>query len=181
MRGMILLADEFEDLEAIGTIDLVKRADILLDTVSMNDTTSVHSKYGLHLNADYLVNEISLDNYDFLIIPGGSAVVKTHLQSKITEDIIWHFEKKHQLIACICAAPSILGKLGLLGKAEFTCFPGFERYVKDGIYQENKRVVVSKNHITSKSAGTVTQFAHAIIKYLKNEKVANQVLKNIHY
>ena len=180
MKGLILLANNFEDSEAIVTIDLIKRANILLDTISMENDLNVVSKYGLHIKCDNHINSISLDNYDFLIIPGGQAVLN-HLNNDKTLDTVMHFENKKQLIASICAAPSILGKLNLLNNEPFTCFPSFEEYSKEGIYFENKKVVVYKNHITSKACGTVFEFAYEIIKYLKSKEVADKVLNDIYY
>lgn len=180
-KGIILLADDFEDLEAIGTIDLLKRAGIQLETVSMNETEEVLSAYKLRVIADKTSDQINLDEYDFLIIPGGPAVVKTHWESEITKEFVEYFNDNQKLIACICAAPSILGKLGLLKQQQFTCFPSFEQYGKDGYYVQDKKVVVSSHYVTSMAAGTVIEFAEAIIQYLKDEETAKKVVKGIYY
>ncbi len=181
MKGIILLADGFEDIEAIATIDLIKRGNIRIDIISMNDTIQVTSKSKIKYNADYLLKEINYKEYDYLIIPGGIAVETYHLNSKITEEIVKHFENNQKLIACICAAPSILGKLGYLDYQNFTCFPTYEKYMKKGTYQKEKKVITEHNHITSKAAGTSFEFAYEIIKYLTTEENAKNVLKSIYY
>ena len=137
MKGIILLANHFEDTEALVTIDLLRRAGITVDMVSIEKSVDLVTQY--------------------------------------------NFAKKNQLIATICAAPSVVGKLGYLKNKEFTCFPGFEEYVVDGIYLPNKNVVVSNNYITAKAAGATFDFAKEIIKYLTNEKTANKVINSVYY
>ena len=180
MKGLILLRNNFEDTEAIVTIDLIKRANILIDTVSCEKDLNVVSKYGLNITCDNHLDKVDLNDYSFLVIPGGAAVM-AHLESKKTFDTVKHFEEKNELIASICAAPSILGTLNLLDDEEFVCFPSFEKYSVNGIYKEDEKVVVANNHITSKACGTVFEFAYEIIKYLKDEDTANKVFKEIYY
>ena len=167
MKGIILLANHFEDTEALVTIDLLRRAGITVDMVSIEKSVDLVTQYNLKIKAEFTVDQLNLNDYSFLIIPGGKAVN--------------HFAKKNQLIATICAAPSVVGKLGYLKNKEFTCFPGFEEYVVDGIYLPNKNVVVSNNYITAKAAGATFDFAKEIIKYLTNEKTANKVINSVYY
>ena len=180
MKGLILLRNNFEDAEAIVTIDLIKRANILIDTVSCEKDLNVVSKYGLNITCDNHLDKVDLNDYSFLVIPGGAAVM-THLESKKTFDTVKHFEEKNELIASICAAPSILGTLNLLDDEEFVCFPSFEKYSVNGIYKEDEKVVVVNNHITSKACGTVFEFAYEIVKYLKDEDTANKIFEDIYY
>lgn len=181
IKGLILLANEFEDIEGLGTIDLLRRANLSVDLVSITGNKEIITQSKIKITADKLVEEIDVNDYNFLIIPGGAAVKKTHLSSNITISIINTFMKKKQLIATICAAPSILGTNGYLKDKNYVCFPEFEKLVKGGNYQETKNVVVSDNIITSKAAGTTFNFAYEIIKYLKNEETAKQVLNSVFY
>ena len=127
MKGMMLFANEFEDIEALGTLDLIRRAKIEIETVSITGDKVLLTQSKVNVLADKLIEEINLDDYDFLIIPGGAAVMKTHLNSPITESVVNYFYTKNALIGCICAAPSILGKYGYLENKKFTCFPSFEK------------------------------------------------------
>jgi 4-methyl-5(b-hydroxyethyl)-thiazole monophosphate biosynthesis len=181
MKGMMLFADSFEDIEALGTLDLIRRAKIEIDTVSITGSKVVLTQSKVNVMADKLIEEINLDDYDFLIIPGGAAVMKTHLNSPITESIAMYFYKKHALIGCICAAPSVLGKYGMLEDKEYTCFPSFEKLVIGGTYLSDAKVVVSDNIITSKAAGTTFDFAYEIIKYLRSESIANHIREAVFY
>lgn len=180
MKGLILLANHFEDVEALITIDMLRRAGITIDMVSMNNDLNVITQSNIAIKADILVSSINLDDYSFLVIPGGKATFETHHKSVVTKNIVKHFYDKNQLVASICAAPSILGMMGLLDGIEYTCFPGCESYMPNAIYK-NQDVVVSKNIITSKAAGTTFKFAYEIIKYLTNEELAKKVINSVYY
>lgn len=181
MKGMMLLANYFEDIEGLGTLDLVRRAKIVVDTVSIAGKKEITTQSNVVMLAEKLIEEINLDEYDFLIIPGGQAVMKTHLYSELTHTIVNHFAKKHALIATICAAPSIVGKLGYLENKDFVCYPSFEKLVENGNYSPDKKVIVSDNFITSKAAGTTFDFAYEIIKYLKSETIAKHIIDSVFY
>lgn len=180
MKGIILLANHFEDVEALITIDMLRRANIHIDLVSMNEELEVVSQSNIIIKADLLYKEIDLNDYSFLIIPGGKATFETHHHSLFTKNAITKFNSCNQLIATICAAPSILGLMGLLDNKEYTCFPSCEEYMPKGLHQD-KDVVVYENYITSKAAGTTFQFAYEIIKYLVNKETAEKVLKSVYY
>ena len=94
MKGMMLFANEFEDIEALGTLDLIRRAKIEIETVSITGSKQILTQSKVNVLADKLIEEINLDEYDFLIIPGGAAVMKTHLNSPITESVVNYFYHK---------------------------------------------------------------------------------------
>ena len=181
MKGMMLFADSFEDIEALGTLDLIRRAKIDIETVSITGKKEVLTQSKVYVLADKLIEEVDLDEYSFLIIPGGAAIMKTHLNSPITESIVTYFYNKNLLIGCICAAPSVLGKYGMLENKKYTCFPSFEKLVVGGTYLPDEKVVVDENIITSKAAGTTFLFAYEIIKYLKSESIANHIIEAVFY
>ena len=180
MKGIILLANHFEDVEALITIDMLRRAKITIDLVSMTKEKTLTTQSNIKLIADYSIEEVNYNDYDFLVIPGGKAVFETHLKSDLTKKIVNDFNYKNKLIATICAAPSILGSMGLFTDLEYVCFPGCDDIVVDAKYV-NKNVVVTKNYISSKAAGTTFDFAYEIIKYLIGEEEAKRVLSNVYY
>lgn len=181
MKGLMLLANSFEDIEGLGTLDLLRRAKLVVDTVSITGTKEVLTQSNVTILADKKIEEVNLDEYDYLIIPGGAAVMKTHLYSDLTNSVVSHFAAKNALIATICAAPSIVGKAGYLENKDFVCFPSFEQLVEKGNYLPDKKVVVSENFITSKAAGTTFDFAYEIIKYLKSEAIAKHIIDSVFY
>lgn len=177
MKGLILLANHFEDVEAICTIDMLRRAKIEIDLVSVTDSKKLITQSNISICADKLISEVNLNDYSFVILPGGKATFETHLNSIITNNVIKHFMDKNALVCAICAAPMVLAKY--LENKVFTCFPSCEDDIK-GIYTSNKVEVVD-NIITSKAAGTTFEFAYEIIKYLKSEDIANNTLKSVYY
>lgn len=181
MKGLILLANYFEDVEALITIDMLRRAKIQIDLVSLTDDLNVTTQSNIKILADYNYKNIDLNDYDYLIIPGGKAVMTTHYDHPFTKEAVMKFNKNNKLIASICAAPSILGKLGLLDNKNYTCFPSFEDCMPKGIHHANDKVVVDGNIITSKAAGTTFEFAYEIIKYLTSEELAKKVLESVYY
>ncbi len=181
MKGLILLANHFEDVEALITVDMLRRANITIDLVSITGSYELVTQANVKIKAEYLIEDINLNDYQFLVIPGGKAVFETHLNSEVTKKCVEHFMKKKALIATICAAPSILGKMGLLKNQKFVCFPGCEENIVDGILASGKKVVTTNNLITSKAAGTTFDFAHAIISYLTTREKADSVIHSVYY
>ncbi len=180
MKGLMLIKENFELCEALITIDLLRRADIVIDTISLNDELRVMSQSNVEIKCDHLLKDIDLNDYSFLIIPGGKAVFNYHINSDVTMGIIKHFNNHKQLIACICAAPMVLGKMGLLDNKPFVCYPGCETGI-NGKYQKNKKVVINENIITSKGMGTTFEFAQAIITYVKDQETAKKVINSVYY
>lgn len=181
MKGLILLANHFEDVEALIVIDMLRRAKITIDMVSITDSLELTTQSNISLKAEYLIEDVDLDEYDFLVVPGGKAVFETHINSEKTLGCIYTFANQNKLIASICAAPILFGKLGLLDDKDYVCFPSCKEDVKGGNYQNTQKVVVTSNIITSKAAGTTFDFAYEIIKYLKGQDEADSILNSVYY
>lgn len=168
VKGLILLANGFEDTEAITTIDILRRAKLDLDLVSVHQQLEILTQSKMNIKAEKLLQEIDLNDYDFLVIPGGGAVFNVLSKLEVVNEVIKEFDHKKKLIAAICAAPSLLGKLGLFKNLEFTCYPSCEEGI-DGIYTA-KGVEIHKNYITAKSMAYTVDFALEIVSYLLGEK-----------
>ena len=179
MKLVMLLADGFEDVEAIATLDVLKRAGFEVETASCTGSPMVKSKYFGSMFADNLAGFQIAGDFDGLIIPGGPASINFlpdfPLTSQMIQDFIW--EKK--LVAAICAAPHILGKLGYLNGKNFTVHPGFEQYCTGGNYLRDQGVVRDGNIITAKSMYYSIEFALEIVKYFKGEEFAEEVRKGL--
>lgn len=179
-KGLIILANGFEESEAIITIDILRRAKIDLDLVSLEKELTVTSSNNITILADKNYKNINLQNYDFLIIPGGKAVFRFHLDSLITKSVVDYFMLKKKLVACICAAPMILGKYGYLKDLEYTCFPGCESEEYQGLLKDNN-AVTCQNVITGKAAGATFDFAYHIVEYLQSTNDALKVIDEVYY
>ncbi|MDO8059129.1 DJ-1/PfpI family protein ['Crotalaria aegyptiaca' phytoplasma] len=167
MQGLLILQNGFEDCEALATRALLKNNGVDVTTFTFNDSLDVVSASELRLKADISKN-VTYEKYDFLIIPGGSYVQNVieneHDSLQKILNIIKIFSDSNKIIAAICAAPAFLGKLNLFKNHSFTCFPGYENYIKEGTYCPDKMTVVSGNFITSQSPWTVLDFANVLLK-----------------
>lgn len=179
-KGLIILTNGFEESEAIITIDMLRRAKIALDLVSLEKDITVSSSGNIKVVCDLNYKSINLNDYAFLIIPGGKAVFTTHLDSLITKSIVDFFMKNNKLVCAICAAPMILGKYGYLKNKEYTIFPGCESADFEGILVD-KPAITSGNIITGKAAGCTFDFAKQIIEYLLTKDIANKTINDVYY
>jgi len=120
------LADGFEETEAIAVIDLLRRAKVEVDTVSISDKYEVTSSHNFIIKADKLIDEIDIDNGEMLFLPGGIPGTPNLFACKKLTDAIIRYNDEGKKLAAICAAPSIFGELGILQGKEATVYPGLE-------------------------------------------------------
>lgn len=179
MKGLILITNNFEDVEAIATVDVLRRARIEIDYVSLNDTLENKTQSGLNIKCDKLISNVALESYDFLVIPGGKAVMTELVDRSEITKIINYFASSNKLIASICAAPFLVGRLGYFEGGKYTCFPGCNKGVEKG-KRVDKPVVRYKNFITAKSMAYSIDFALEIIDYLLGKAIKNQIDLSVH-
>lgn len=179
MKGLIILANGFEDVEAIATIDVLRRSKLTVDMVTVNNTLDVLTQSNILLKAEKMLKDVNKKEYDFLIIPGGKAVRLVLNNHEELAKWITDFVDNKKLVAAICAAPSLVGKLGYFDNIPFTCFPGFHSTSTGGIYHQEKGVIRVDNFITAKSMGYSIEFALEIIDYLQGAEQRNDTYKNI--
>lgn len=165
MNYLVLCVDNFEDVELIATVDVLSRAGESITCASLMGRKEIKTKVGHGLIVNALIEEVDLSNYDALIIPGGPGSFKIMPSLPVVNDIISFFAKNNKLVASICAAPHLVGKLGYLKDKNFTVHPGFEDQIIGGTYLREKGVVVDGNFITAKSMYYSIEFGLAIIEY----------------
>ncbi len=169
IKLMMIFTDLFEDTEAICTLDVLKRGNIEVEKVSLMKRYEITSKCGIIIKCDKLYEDINLEDYDGVIIPGGPGSFKIMPTLKEVDDIINYYALNNKLVSSICAAPHLVGRLGYLKNKEFTIHPGFEDEVIDGIYKKDLGVCVSGNFITGKSMYYSFEFGLAIYNYFNSE------------
>lgn len=172
----LFLDNGFEEIEAITTIDLLRRAGIELTTVSITGKEMVLGAHNIVVKADELFDDIDFSGAEMLILPGGPSHLDQH--AGLCELLKVHNEA-NKLIAAICAAPSVLGKLGILKGKQATCYPGFENALGESYI--GGLVVESKNIITAKGPGLTADFAFCIIEKLAGSDVADDVYDKAQY
>jgi len=172
-KGLILLADGFEQTEAFSVQDVLLRAGLIADLVSTNHSSVVVSSMELRVSVPLKLEKIDASLYDFIIIPGGTVGVENLSKSKEVLNLITYFHENKKLICSICAGPSILGKLGYLDNHTFTCFPGYE--VGKGKKDTENGVVDDGLLITARSMYFSIPFAEAIIKHFSGQKGVDSI------
>lgn len=176
MKVLALIFDGFEELEATAPFALLRRAGIEL-TIASNRFEVVGTHF-LHLTDVSLITEINYKEYDALLIPGGPHY-RFIENFGYSLDIIKYFMENNKLVCAICAAPTILGRLGLLKNRNYTCFTSMNEDF-GGNYID-KYVVRDGNLITAKSAAASIDFAFEIIEALAGSVLAESVKKRIYY
>ena len=170
MKLLMIFADGFEDTEAIATLDVLQRGKINVDLASLMKRHEVLTKSNLKITIPYVIEELNYEDYDGIIIPGGPASFKIMPQMPIVLEMISYFADNNKLVAAICAAPHLVGKLGYLKEHNYTVHPGFEDFIIGGNYLRDKGVVVDKNFITAKSMFYSIEFGLAIHNYFYGEE-----------
>lgn len=173
MKAFIILAEGFEEVEAVGVVDVLRRANIDLLTVSESEDPHVLSSKRLMVRADKVFSEVDFLEGQLLILPGGPGT-KRLKKNQALKNVIASYVEQKKWIAAICAAPSILGEMNLLKGVRATCYPGFESTLKDAMIVEES-VVVDRNFITSKGPGTALVFALRIVSLCVGEEESRKL------
>ena len=174
----VFLAEGFEEIEAITTIDLLRRAGAEVTTVAVNASATVKGTHGIPVVADKLIGDILTTSADAYVLPGGLPGVTNLAADKSLKTLLKSAYQEDKWLAAICAAPSILGGLGILSGKAATCYPSFEPTL-EGATPLDEAVVVSGRVITGRSAGVTIDFALAIIKELIGQEAADSVAQTI--
>jgi len=182
MQAFIFLAPGFEEIEAISVIDVLRRADIEVTTVSIPDEDDdefwVEGAHGISVFSDIDFEYADFANGDILILPGGQPGAKNLNAHKGLKQLLQEYFDQKKCIAAICAAPLVLGGLGILKGKQATCYPGYEPQLI-GAEITNKSVVVAENIITANGPGAALEFALAIVEKLKGAEVAQTLKKQM--
>lgn len=177
MKLLLFLATGFEETEVITVWDILKRADLDIKTVSIEKEKIVYGAHGIPLIADKLYEEVNVRSADAILLPGGmpgTTNLKAH--ESLSQHIIYFAENEEKTLAAICAAPSILGELGLLKNRKVTCYPGYEDTLQ-GARISRKPVIRDGNIITADGPGHSALFALKIVEYLGNNTLSMELLK----
>ena len=185
-RVIVLLAEGFEEVEAVTPIDYLRRAGVELTTAAIGKNPAVKGSHGIQITADTTMESLlkegkpDVSGWDGVVVPGGLPGSDNLAASTETQGFLKEMGGAGRIICAICAAPArVLAPLGLLEGKKFTCYPGEEKKVSGGEWKQ-ERVVVDGNIITSRGAGTAGEFACAIIDMLagpgEGKKIAEKAL-----
>jgi 4-methyl-5(b-hydroxyethyl)-thiazole monophosphate biosynthesis len=166
----MFLAQGFEEVEALAPLDLLRRAGLEVTTVGIGGD-SITGSHGITVKADVKDKKAKFENIDMVILPGGMPGTLNLNNSQKLCNLLKESAKSGVLLAAICAAPSVLGNLGLLKGKNYTCYPSFEKDIFGGNYTAEKCVADNSGDfpvITAKGPGAANEFAFAIVDYLTN-------------
>ncbi len=170
----LFFANGFEEIEALATVDILRRAGLNVKTVSVTSELLVTGANGVPVQCDMDFDQGSFEDLDALVLPGGmpgASSLKAHAGLR---ELILATAAQNKLIAAICAAPMVLGSLGLLKGKKATCYPGFERYL-EGADITGEESVIDGLIITGKGPGTTFDFAFDLVRTLVNEEKVSEV------
>lgn len=179
MKIACLLSEGFEDIEALGTIALLRRAGLTLDTISVYNEKTIQGSFKTEVVPDLMWKKTDFSSYDALFIPGGRHAYTLRDEEKVLA-LVKEFAKENKWLFAICAAPSILGKASVLDHKKYISFPSTESFMPLGIRTKEKAVRDGKI-ITGVGAGAVYDFAFLIIEALLGKEKRTEIEKRTQY
>lgn len=172
MKVAVYFATGYEEIEALGTVDILRRAGIEVILVGV-DGKKVTSSHKISIEMDAVIEDVDHNEIDMMVIPGGVPGVNNLAASWLLMENLKKFKNEGKWIAAICAAPGVvLGQAGLLEDQKATCYPGYEENLLGCEYVDEK-VVVSGKFISAKGAGVSLEFAYKILEILKDKETAD--------
>ena len=179
-KVLIFMAEGHEEIEALTVVDLLRRADIEIDMVSITGDKKVTGSHGIVTYCDKLIENTDFESADMIVLPGGMPGTLNLEKCKPLMDQLHGYNTSKKGIAAICAAPTVLGRAGILKVRTATCYLGMEKDLLEADFSTDP--VCHDGHIiTSRGMGTAIPFALEIIKTFKGAEVANSLAKGIVY
>lgn len=175
----MFLADGFEEVEALAPLDILRRASLEIKTVGVTGEY-IRGAHDIIVKADIALCDIDKSLIDALILPGGLGGTENMDSNDTVKTLVAYANENKKLICAICAAPSILGKMGILKGKNATCYPGFEDTFEGGNYIKQS-VVKCDNFITADGMGSAYKFAFEITAALCGSETAERIKEQIQY
>lgn len=177
-RVLVVLADGFEEVEALAPVDVLSRAGAQVVLAGLYDTCATGS-HNVKVETDILISQAELDSYDAVVIPGGMpGALNLAANNDVSKRILNHYSNG-KIVAAICASPAVVfGPLGILENRRAVCYPGMEKQCPDVNFSE-ERVCVDANVITARGAGCAMEFGLEIVRALFGSEVSNNIAKSM--
>lgn len=168
----LILADGFEEIEALATLDILRRCGLAVTTVSNTERPVVTGAHNIPVTADVTFSQADMTGCDAIILPGGMPGAKNLLENTVLRTALLAQHERGGLVCAICAAPMVLGQHGILNGKRATCYPGFETLL-NGASVCTDYVVEDGNVITGKGPAAAVEFGFTIAaRFVSAEKVA---------
>ncbi|MCR5824056.1 MAG: DJ-1/PfpI family protein [Lachnospiraceae bacterium] len=180
IRIALFAAEGCEEIEALTVVDLLRRAGMETDIISLTENKAVTGSHNIVFGTEKRFEEVNMEDYDAVVLPGGMPGTNNLATHTGVCSTVKSFAESGKLVAAICAAPSVLGALGILEGKKATCYPGFEKNLNCASARTD-RVVADGNVITSRGMGTAIDFGLAIVEYYSDKTVADDLAASIMY
>lgn len=174
---IVLLADGFEEIEALTPIDMLRRAGLEVKTVGVGGKIAVGS-HGIPVVCDISPEEVRLDEVSLAIFPGGMPGSLNLDASPFTDEVIESVCARGGRLAAICAAPLVLGRRRLLQGKRATCYPGFEKELQ-GATATGEAVVTDGKITTARGMGVALEFSKELISLIVGKDKADEISASI--
>lgn len=174
----VFLADGFEEIEGLTVVDVLRRAGVKVETVSVMETKKITGAHQIEVQADCMFAEADYSECDMLVLPGGMPGTLHLKEHEGLAELLAEFNKEEKYVAAICAAPSVLGGLGILKGKKACCYPSFE----EALDTENvvfEPVAWDGHVITSRGMGTAIPFSLKLTEALCGKEKAEEIAKSI--
>ena len=176
----MLLGDGFEEMEAVVPADLLRRAGVSVALVGLEDL-SVTGGHGITLAADLTLDQVSVEDMEMLVLPGGLGGVDSIRMNLFAMGLIQAAYDHGCYVAAICAAPTLLAHLGLTDRRKAVCYPGMEEDMGSAVVQPDRAVVSDGHIITGRAAGSAFEFGLGLVEVLKGAGEAGRVRHAVCY
>lgn len=174
------LATGFEDIEALIPLDIMRRAGVDFKTVSITGDLYVESAHGVSIKADMLIEDADMSDADLIMLPGGlPGATNLNAHNGVKKAVVEH-NARGKMIGAICAAPMVLGGLGLLQGRRATCYPGFEKHLEGAEYT-HELCTVDGNITTGEGPAAALPYAYTLLAALTDRQTADQVAEGMMY
>jgi 4-methyl-5(b-hydroxyethyl)-thiazole monophosphate biosynthesis len=175
-RVVVFLADGFEEIEALTVVDVLRRGNIEVESVSISDKIDVMGAHNIEVKADRLFDRAKEESADMVVLPGGyNGMLNLKAHSGVNE-VCAYLAENDGYVTAICAAPSVLGVKGLLKGKRAVCYPGFEEQLEGAqIGGADEKVVIDGKFVTSKGPGTAADFALTLLSLLAGKDTSDKV------
>lgn len=174
------LAEGLEEVECLAVADVLRRSGVEVTLVSVTGKREVTGSHAIGLKADALFEDVKPDEADVLFLPGGMPGTNNLKAHEGLREAIWRANKQGRRVAAICAAPSILGDMGLLKGRTATCYPGFEDQLT-GVSYTSQGVVTDGNITTARGLGFALDMGLELIRLLQGPQQAQKTAAAIQY
>ena len=177
-KVFVLLAEGFEEVEAVTLIDYLRRAGITVTTVAVGEDFLVSGSHRIPVKADILFKDLDESEFDGIILPGGMPGAENLRKDSRVISLIRKMQERGAVVSAICAAPIVLAKAGILEGKKVTGYPGFEKELTGGDYRE-ETVVSDGNIITSRGPSMAVWLALHLIERLTSREKMEEIKKGL--